>query len=132
MSTLYEQLHNSATHAKGLDRNCPVCKPIIKRQALEARVMRSAIAELLAAGFTLSVHDGEEMTVKQSTDARAVFAALRTTDDDRMITYRADGSRVGSIWFVYGNDGWDVISDYHISLEPYLTKTNALVDKLSS
>ena len=25
MSTLYEQLHNSATHANGFDPSCPVC-----------------------------------------------------------------------------------------------------------
>ena len=35
------------------------------------------------------------------------------------------------VYLVYGNDGWDVISDYSVKLETELACANALADKLS-
>jgi hypothetical protein len=36
----------------------------------------------------------------------------------------------GWVRFIYGNDGWDVMNDYSTVLEPYLIKTNALIDEM--
>lgn len=83
----------------------------------ERRMAVATIAAALARGYSISVFDCEETTVFQSTDAIAILSAMFTTDDDRLTLYRADGSRVGWFWFVYGNDGWDVISDYSVSPE---------------
>lgn len=102
------------------------------RLEVERRIAQQAIAELLAAGFTLGVNDGEEVTISRSKDAEAVLKAMMTTDSDYLLAYQDGVERhVGWVRFVYGNDGWDVINDYTVNLEEALTKTNALTDKFS-
>jgi hypothetical protein len=106
-----------------------------QRQEMEAQVMKSAISELISHGFVLSVFDGEELTVTKSTDEAAIFAALRTTDEDVLYADRPNGDGRETcrrfVQFVYGNDGWDVIADNSSSLEDYLDKTTALQDTLA-
>jgi hypothetical protein len=87
--------------------------------------MRKAIKAFLDAGYKLSVFDGEEVTLKRSTDAEAIFKALRTTDDDYLFVHRGEEKpRCGWVRFVYGNDGYDVISDYTVNLEDVLSPVN--------
>ncbi len=38
---------------------------------------------------------------------------------------------IGWVYIVLGNDGWDVISDYHANLEKFMPKTLALAKELS-
>lgn len=132
---------------------------VAKRIRIETRIIKSAIAELLKAGYLLGVHNGEETTIKRSRDARAVLENLQTTDDDYLLVYgpsaqpqrpgelctdaacpvRVDGIphahppivRIGWVRFVYGNDGWDVICDYTTNLESALESTNALADRIA-
>jgi len=96
----------------------------------ENRIMRKVIADALAAGFKLSVYDGEETTVVKSADAEQIFAALRTTDEDWLHFFK-DDQRIGFVYFVYGNEGFDVICDYTVLLEPVLKEANELADVLS-
>jgi len=106
---------------------------------LEKQVMKQCIADLLDAGFQVSVNDGEETTLKRSTDAEAIFAAMRTTDDDYLFVYKPDAPGDGSgekgcfgwVRFIYGNSGWDVINDYSTNLEQALKRTDALTDEMS-
>jgi len=100
------------------------------RLELEALIMRSAISEFLEAGFNLSVFDGEDTTVKHSTNAEEIFNALRSTDEDYLRVFR-DTTRMGSVIFVYGNEPGVVINDYSTALEPFLTKTTALADQIN-
>ena len=84
----------------------------------EARVARKLIRAALAAGYTVSVHDGEEWTVKRSIREADILDALATTDEDRLLmrspTANDIGEVVGSFWLVYGNDenGEELISDH--------------------
>jgi hypothetical protein len=91
-----------------------------KRQAIEARIVRRVIKDSLAAGFLLSVHDGEDFAIRNSTDAAAVFNALRSTDEDHLHIIRTNDrglpETLGTVFFVYGNDGHDVICDYDMSV----------------
>lgn len=88
---------------------------------IEKLIAREVIKTLLAAGKTLSVFDGEEVTLKRSTDQTAIEAAMFTTDEDYLLI---DGPSMsqnkGWVRFIYGNDGWDVINDYSTNLEPIL------------
>lgn len=81
----------------------------------EARAARKLVKAALAAGYMVSVNDGEEWTVKQSTNAREIIDALCTTGED-MLRLRdpADGATIGSFWLIYGNDpsGDELISDH--------------------
>ncbi|SFJ47639.1 hypothetical protein SAMN03159338_1499 [Sphingomonas sp. NFR04] len=107
-------------------------KRLIKRIETEGKIARKAAQALLDAGYSVSVYDGEETTVTRSTSIGEIMAAMNTTDDDRLIAFDAEGKRVGFVWFVYGNGGDDVISDYACSLEAALAPVNAYADSLAA
>ncbi len=110
---------------------------VYHRRQLERRIARRAIKELIEAGFWVAVNDGEE-THPYSQDAAVILGQMFSVDDEMLFVANSrifdDGLRVfdhfGWVRFVYGNDGWDVINDYSVSLEPHLTKTTALADRL--
>ena len=120
---------------------------VAARQRVERSIVRRVILDALRAGYTLSVFDGEEVTLTQSTSARAVLAAPFTTDEDWLLFSRPGDSalrlttsaffrpsinaREGWVRFVYGNAGYDVISDYTTNLEDVLKGANALTDRYS-
>lgn len=81
----------------------------------EARAARKLIKAALAAGYCVSVNDGEEWTVKLSTDAKTILDALCTTEADTIVLRHADTKeRAGSFWLIYGNDadGSELIADH--------------------
>lgn len=80
-------------------------------RADEAKAARRIVRTLLGHGYALSVHDGEETTVRRSTDLSAILPALASTEADTLIAYM-DGERVGSAWLVWGNGGEDLIADW--------------------
>lgn len=94
---------------------CETCARI----EVEMTVARRVIKDLLAAGYVISVHDSEEVTLKRSMDAEAILKAMFTTDEDTLLAYK-DGEKNSFVQFIYGNSGWDVISDYGVSLEPIM------------
>jgi hypothetical protein len=77
----------------------------------EARIARKIVKDALANGWTISVNDGEEWTVKSSTDSRTILDAMCTTGCDVLRLRDAAGEAIGNIWLVWGNDE-DVISDH--------------------
>lgn len=98
---------------------------------IEERIVRNAVHELLDQGFTLSVDNGgDDYEIDRSRDAEAVIAELMNTDEDRLLA-RAGDTIKGWVHFVYGNDGYDVICDMTVSLEPYLPDTLALAETYS-
>lgn len=99
------------------------------RQELEKRIARRCILDLIEAGYTVSVYDGEEVTVKCSTKGTEILAAMMTTDEDYLFAMDANGKREGWVRFIYGNSGWDVINDYTVNLEDALKRTNALIER---
>lgn len=98
-----------------------------QRQDIERKIVRRVIADALAAGFVLSVNDGEETVLKRSNDATAIEAAMFSTDED-FLHFVKDGKFVGEVHFVYGNTGWDVINDNHTSLESVLEGATAYAE----
>jgi hypothetical protein len=74
------------------------------------RIAKRLIQAALDAGYAISVFDGEETTVRQSTDRRAIIDAMATTSDDRLTFWMGD-TRIGTVWLIYSN-GEDVISDW--------------------
>jgi hypothetical protein len=101
------------------------------RQRIEQKIALTAVKQLLAEGYLLGVNDGEETTVHHSRDASAIEAALFTTDEDYIYVYIDDEDPIDlrpDYWvrLVYGNDGWDVISDYSVTLEKHLSEAHAL------
>jgi hypothetical protein len=83
-----------------------------RRIAMERRITSKLVGDILAAGHMISVYDGEAYALVQSTDKRQIMEALASTDQDTLFIKGADGKPVGVVALVYGNDGWDVISDH--------------------
>lgn len=97
-------------------------------QEMELAIITAAVEDLLAEGFRLTVDDGEEeaaveQTVPSITDA--LYAAV-----DEAVLYVYKGKAVGMIDFVFGNDGYDVIADNSLWLEPYLARATMLSDEM--
>lgn len=109
----------------------PATPAIAKRQRIERAIVTRVVKDALKAGYRLSVDDGgDELALTDSTSQKAVLDALMNTDDDRLIFDREDHR--GVVWFVYGNDGWDVIADYSQRLEDVLAGAEALAEKLEA
>lgn len=99
------------------------------RQAIEHMIAESAVREILSHQGRITVDDGEEKVLKRSTDLDSILKAMFSVDEERLFIAGPHADRYfGWVFFVYGNDGWDVISDYTTSLDDWLTKTNAIAD----
>lgn len=109
-------------------------------QAIERAIARAAVSALIAGGFLVTVFDCEEYTLTDSGDVESILAAVFTTDDDRLYVRKVaaetpathDSEFFGWVWFVYGNSGWDVISDYTTNLESLLEPVNAFAEEIDS
>jgi hypothetical protein len=99
------------------------------RILLERRIAVQLVEELLEQGFILAVDDGESEP-QSSTKRGVILSAMATTDEDYLLVHWEDLSQRGWVRLTYGNDGWDVIADNTTNLEPFITKTNALVEML--
>lgn len=101
------------------------------RQELERKIVRAIAKEAIRTGHTVSVSDGEEWTVKRSAKVSEIMGAIMTTDQDMLRIRDAEGKHIGDIALIYGNDGYDVISDYHCNpvMESVLAPANKLADK---
>lgn len=102
-----------------------------KRIAIEKRIAKKVVQDLLAQGYKITVYDGESCPISRSCNQKDILDAMFSVDEEYLFAYAQDEKkRTGSILFIYGNDGWDVIADYSISLEEALAGANALADKI--
>jgi transcription initiation factor IIE alpha subunit len=86
---------------------------LARRMKGEGAIAVSLVEVLLARGFNISVFDSEETVVKHSTDKAEILRNLYQTDEDRIFFYKeAEKQHAGWFYLVYGNCGYDVISDY--------------------
>lgn len=101
------------------------------RITTEGKVCHKLASAMLAAGHTVSVHDGEEMALRKSVSLDEIMGALFSTDMDYMIAHDATtGKAIGKVFLVYGNDGYDVINDYSVTLEDLMKPVEAYADGL--
>jgi hypothetical protein len=110
-----------------------VCYKVYKRQQMERAICSAFVRSCLKAGYTLSVHNGEEFVISNSKSYKAVMAELFSTDEEYIYVRNHAGERIGWVFCVYGNDGYDVFSDYTTGLEALglMTKANEVSDRLS-
>lgn len=95
----------------------------------EKLIVGKLVTDLLAAGHTIDVDDGDDICLKRSADTATIFDALSSTDADRLII-RRNGRRLGWVYLVWGNDT-DIISDYTINLKKLIDGANKLSERLS-
>jgi hypothetical protein len=84
--------------------------PDTARISREKRIAHKLITDAVAAGYLISVYEGEDWAIKRSHDGDAVKAALASTDEDVLRFRQADGALVGWVRLIWGND-CDLISD---------------------
>ena len=79
-------------------------------RGVATRLVRAA----LHAGYTVSVSDGEEWTVKRSDSEAVILPALATTGYDTLRFRNSAGEPVGSAYLVWGNEesGECLIADH--------------------
>ena len=107
-------------------------KSVRVRRQIELAVVRHMLGQLLAAGHPITVNDGEDFPVKRSTDIEAIIQAAFAVDECWLSVHKGKKELLGVIYLVFGNDGWDVIADYHVSLEELLKPTNDFAEALSA
>jgi hypothetical protein len=100
------------------------------RQEVERKIATAVVETLLAAGFYIEVDNGEDMN-KPSRTAAVILRQMFLTDDEGLLVSKgAESKAFGWVYFVYGNDGWDVVSDYTVNLEEYVGE-KSLAGKIS-
>ncbi len=102
--------------------------PIPHASVIEKQIVGRLVADLLAAGYAISVNDGEEQVLNQSIRAEEIWPVLSSTDTDTL-NVAAEGKKSSFVFLVWGND-CDVISDYGVSLENVLVDANKLAEAL--
>lgn len=110
-----------------LPRLCPICQRI----AVEWDIVIRTVDVLLAAGFAL---DTDADPGPATTDRATIMFRLIEVDDERLYCRRPEKDRegwYGWVRFVYGNCGYDVISDYTTNLEAVLKPVNEYADTLA-
>ena len=114
------------------------------RQKIEREIVGSFVQSALAKGYRLSVslergYDLNEMLLG-SRSRRAIMKAVFDGDDAHIFVQSPDGPLTedgkvvseGWVYVVLGNDGYDVINDYSVNLEPLMQGANKLADKYSN
>lgn len=99
------------------------------RREVEIKIITAVVEDGLAAGYLVSVYDGEEIVVRNSADKAAIMAGLFSTDED-MLFFTKDGKRY-YVQLIYGNSGWDVIADYSVKLEHIMKQAEEISDHYS-
>lgn len=123
-----ESDHNRQYNPHLLDPSNPIRRRII----MERAVIRRAVTDILAAGYSISIDYGEdELGCNKAQSLGTVMAAIGASDMESLYVYRASGSIMGCIMLVYGNNGWDVMADYSLTLEGVLQGASKLAEELS-
>ena len=101
------------------------------RQIVEHEIAEAVVAELLKADYALLVDIGDGETAP-SVSWTLIIKELFAGDDARLYAHK-DGKYFGWVYFVFGNDGWDVISDYTTNLTKFIERgaVATIVDKYS-
>lgn len=109
-------------------------KAAAKRIACERKVVRFAVRQLLAAGYSITVNNGEECPVRKSTREHSIMGAIQQCDEEWLNIWLTGDEgkdvRIGTIALVYGNSGPEVIADYSTSLETVLEPVMQYCEKL--
>lgn len=101
-----------------------------QRQKIEKQIARKFLRIALAAGYAISLDNGgDEFEFKDSTDFSFIVSEMFATDEEHLHLSK-DGKRCGWVYFVYGNDGYDVICDYTTNLEYLMPDVSKLADKM--
>jgi hypothetical protein len=106
------------------------------RQEVEKKIATAFIESALSAGLFINIDNGgDDLELpKQTNDKALILKTMFAADEDRVYVYKneTDKKAIGWVYFVYGNDGWDVISDYTVNLGEEKLNLMVEADRLST
>lgn len=114
---------------------------IAERIAIEQQIARKTIEVMVAAGYYVSVYDGQAIACFYTQDVEEALNAMMTVDEEWLHVAKKREPlpagekpfrRVGSVFFVYGNDGYDVVNDHSLILGPQMDLVEAYVEELEA
>lgn len=106
------------------------CSPSVRaRVRLEIQIVDTLIQRANDLGHTLHVWPtGEDEEYAESYDVKQ---ALFDLDDAYVFIHDSEDNTLGWVRLVFGNYGFDLISDYSLSAEEFLKPVLALSDSLA-
>lgn len=114
-----------------LPRLCSTCQRI----AVEQDIVTRTVDALLGAGYLLQTNIQWRRPANPTSDRGTILAQMMAVDDEFLGVHRpgdSDPRPFAWVRFVYGNDGWDVMSDYTTNLEDVLAPVNEYADSLDA
>lgn len=104
------------------------------RQEVERKIAEAVIDEALKQGYRLNVENGGDKfeLPEPTTDRDKILEVMFATDDEHLFFYKEGKKSVGWVWFIYGNSGWDVISDHSTNLASIMGPADKISDHYSS
>lgn len=104
----------------------------------ENRIIDCILSTVFAAGYEVSIFDGEEFILRRSSDVDTIKEALNSSGMDWLrVLKKDDPYQIGSILLIYnnGNDGLDLIANTasgdHAAFDDLLNPVYELVDSMA-
>ncbi len=94
------------------------------RQEVECKIAKAFVKAAIKDEYAITVDYGDGPS-NYLGSTKAVLAAMFQGDEDHL-TLHTQGATAGWVQFIYGNDGWDVISDYSVNLEYLMGPANVI------
>jgi hypothetical protein len=82
------------------------------RQAIEKKIVSIIVTDALAQGYTVAIDNGGDEPTDKMSDFKTIMAETMHTDEEALRFFDRNGVYIGSVFLVYGNDGFDAIADY--------------------
>lgn len=108
------------------------------RQMIEKAIVEALVDSLLKAGkrVSVSLEKGYDISdcLLGSTDKKTIMDEAFAGDECHLFVHNATGpliergrmNDVGWFYLVFGNEGWDVVSDYALSVAPFLDEAERI------
>jgi len=89
---------------------------------IDRLIVRHVVESLAKAGYSFSIPEDSGNELELTGNVPKTLQALAGVDDERL--YVSIGAKpCGWVYFVFGNDGFNVVSDYTTNLETVLASS---------
>jgi hypothetical protein len=105
-----------------IKKHDPSCRG---RALLEMEIVSALCRAAMDAGYYFEVDGEDEEDVTSINDLKRVLFNL---DDATLIVKDENQKEVGWVKLVFGNSGYDLVSDYSLNLKNFLKPVNDLAD----
>jgi hypothetical protein len=119
------------------------CDPgVVDRIIMERAVIRHACSAFLNHhdSIFLRAHNGEDWACEHTRGMDVLMGSIMQTDEEYIYVYKRTGvnakrgfpyTKIGWMFLVYGNAGYEVINNHTLTLSDLLKPTDAYIDALS-